>query len=213
MSEQIAYYRACAPEYDQAWVRKGRYDHGEEANRAWWAAMGVVQGALATFAPKGDVLELAAGTGMWTRMLAPYADRVTALDASPEALAINRARLTESGTAIRYVEADMFAWEPHRRSDVVSFAFWLSHVPETRFEQFWDLVDAALAPGGRFFLVDSAPPGQALPAPGEHFSSDGKAVAGIDDLTDLKSGTSLRWLSDGPTFVKVFGHLQHLRLV
>src|SRR5581483_2906789 len=33
--------------------------------------------------------------------------------------------------------------------------FWLSHVPPERFDSFWDLVRACLAPGGRVFFVDS----------------------------------------------------------
>jgi hypothetical protein len=35
---------------------------------------------LEEFAPRGDVLELAAGTGTRTRHLVGYADRVTAVD-------------------------------------------------------------------------------------------------------------------------------------
>ncbi|MGD8395526.1 MAG: class I SAM-dependent methyltransferase, partial [Candidatus Eiseniibacteriota bacterium] len=44
---------------------------------------------------------------------------------------------------------------PPARYDAVFFAFWLSHVPESRFDAFWRLVDRALRPGGRVFLVDS----------------------------------------------------------
>lgn len=32
LQEQIAYYRARAPEYDEAYTRTGLYDRGEEAN-------------------------------------------------------------------------------------------------------------------------------------------------------------------------------------
>jgi hypothetical protein len=30
LSEQRSYYRARAPEYDEWWQRRGRYDHGED---------------------------------------------------------------------------------------------------------------------------------------------------------------------------------------
>jgi hypothetical protein len=53
---------------------------------------------------------------------------------------------------VRFVEADLFTWEPDRRYDVVFMGFWLSHVPAERFESFWALVAAALAPRGRMFF-------------------------------------------------------------
>lgn len=35
--EQIDYYKARAPEYDEWFYRQGRYDHGDEANQRWFA--------------------------------------------------------------------------------------------------------------------------------------------------------------------------------
>jgi demethylmenaquinone methyltransferase/2-methoxy-6-polyprenyl-1,4-benzoquinol methylase len=49
---------------------------------------------------------------------------------------------------------DVFRWEPDDRYDVVFFANWLSHVPPTRFEEFWLLVKRCLTPTGRVFFVD-----------------------------------------------------------
>jgi 2-polyprenyl-3-methyl-5-hydroxy-6-metoxy-1,4-benzoquinol methylase len=51
---------------------------------------------------------------------------------------------------------DAFTWEPPRVFDVCFFAFWLSHVPSTRVESFWELVGRALKPEGRVFLIDNA---------------------------------------------------------
>jgi ubiquinone/menaquinone biosynthesis C-methylase UbiE len=50
-----------------------------------------VEEALRTFAPRGDVLELAAGTGIWTRKLADLVDRVVALDANAGVAALQPA--------------------------------------------------------------------------------------------------------------------------
>src|SRR5207237_5451690 len=58
-------------------------------------------------------------------------------------------------------QADVFEWRPAERFDLVFFSFWLSHVPEERFDQFWSVVRSALLPGGRVFLVDSGPLGDA----------------------------------------------------
>lgn len=154
LREQIAYYRARAGEYDEWFLRQGRYDRGAEANARWFDEVEIVVRALDAFRPTGAVLELAAGTGLWTQRLAPYATTLTVVDAAPEVLALNRRRLGERD-GVRYVVADLFTWRPEERYDAVFFGFWLSHVPDERFAAFWELVRAALAPGGRAFFVDS----------------------------------------------------------
>jgi ubiquinone/menaquinone biosynthesis C-methylase UbiE len=153
LQEQITYYRARAGEYDQWFLRQGRYDRGPEFNRQWFAEIETVVEALTAFAPRGKVLELACGTGLWTARLAHYADSITAVDASPEVLAINWARLGQAN--VTYVQADLFSWQPDDRYDVVFFSFWLSHVPPERFAAFWNMVRSCLAPAGRVFFIDS----------------------------------------------------------
>ena len=155
LDEQVSYYRARAPEYDEWWARRGRYALEPDAARAWQNEIAIVEKALEEFAPKGDVLELASGTGWWTQRLARRATTLTCVDASPETLQHNRARLTASGLTLpRYIEADLFRWRPDRQYDVVFFSFWLSHVPSADFAAFWAMVRAALKPGGRVFVLD-----------------------------------------------------------
>ena len=113
----------------------------------------MVEDALTSFDPSGDVLELAGGTGWWTQRLARTADRLTVVDASPEALAINRDRVGRAD--VDYQVADLFSWQPERFYDVVFFSFWLSHVPRGRFSAFWTLVRSCLAHNGRVFLIDN----------------------------------------------------------
>jgi SAM-dependent methyltransferase len=148
VSEQKRYYAERAPEYDDWWYRRGRYELEPEALARWQADIAEVEAELEGLAPFGRVLELAAGTGIWTRKLVGLADHVVAVDANAETLALN----TDDAELVR---ADVFAWRPMERFDLVFFSFWLSHVPEARFDEFWALVREALAPQGRVFLVDS----------------------------------------------------------
>jgi SAM-dependent methyltransferase len=148
VAEQKRYYAERAPEYDDWWYRRGRYELEPEALGRWHADIAEAEAALEEFAPGGTVLELAAGTGIWTRKLVRLAERVVAVDANAETLALN----TSDAELVR---ADVFEFEPAQRFDLVFFSFWLSHVPEQRFDEFWSLVQAALAPGGRVFVVDS----------------------------------------------------------
>jgi trans-aconitate methyltransferase len=139
LAQQRAYYRALAPDY---------LDQGLDAPGG-----GEVTDALNAFRPTGSVLELACGPGVWTGQLLRHATDVTAVDASPEMLAIAASRVPD-GAPVRFVEADLFTWQPDRQYDVVFMGFWLSHVPAERFESFWAVVAAALAPRGRVFFAD-----------------------------------------------------------
>jgi SAM-dependent methyltransferase len=141
LAEQVAYYRARAHEYD--------------ATHAFGAASRAsLLDALRAFAPRGRVLELACGTGQWTAELARYASLITAVDASPEMIALNRARVPQDN--VRYVEAGLCGLAPERY-DVVFFSTWLSHAPPQRFERCWALVADCLKDNGRVFLIDELP--------------------------------------------------------
>jgi ubiquinone/menaquinone biosynthesis C-methylase UbiE len=84
-------------------------------------------------------LEIASGTGTWTRRLLQHAATVTALDSSPEMHDLSREKLGK-GARVRYIEADVFSWQPDAQYDVVFLSNWLSHVPPASFERFWALV-------------------------------------------------------------------------
>lgn len=193
LDDQIAYYRARAPEYDAWWFRTGRFDRGAANNAAWHAEVAIVEdavaGMLATRRP-ANVLELACGTGLFTRHLAPRVDHVTAVDASPEVIAINRARVAAPN--VRYLQADLFALEPPARYDCVFMSFWLSHVPQARFDAFWSMVRRALGPAGFAYVVDSA--------------HDPTSHAVNHPTPDRHAGIVTRRLDDGREFriVKVF---------
>jgi SAM-dependent methyltransferase len=96
LAEQCSYYRARAPEYDEWWQRRSRFDRGEEQLREWQRQLAVVDDALTSFGAKGSVLELAGGTGWWTERLTRTADRLIVVDSSPEALALNQERVGRS---------------------------------------------------------------------------------------------------------------------
>ena len=153
LAQQQRYYRERAAEYDEWWLREGRFDQGPEANAQWLKDIETVVAALREFKPSGKILELAGGTGRFSQELLATASELTIVDSSPEMLELNRSRL--GSCKVQYVEADIFDWSPTARYDTVFFSFWLSHVPETRFASFWDMVRSSLAGNGRVFFIDS----------------------------------------------------------
>jgi ubiquinone/menaquinone biosynthesis C-methylase UbiE len=194
LNEQVAYYRARAGEYDRWFFRQGRYDRGAAASEAWFAEVEQVRAALARVPIAGaEVVELAAGTGIWTELLVDRAVHVTAVDASPEVFDESRLRLGPRTDRVTYLLADLFSWKPDRAWDAAVFCFWLSHVPMDRVDAFLEQVAALVHPGGHVFFVDSKP--QPLSTASDHvLPSDGGEVM-------------VRKLDDGRQFriVKNFG--------
>ena len=153
LQRQIEYYRARAPEYDDWFYRRGRYDQGEEHTRQWQAEAQQVRDQLHSASGFAHILEMAPGTGIWTQELIKIGAGLTALDASPEMININRAKLLSD--QVEYQLTDLFEWRPTRQYDMVFFGFWLSHVPSETLAEFLDTVHQALKPAGRLFIVDS----------------------------------------------------------
>ena len=138
LQEQIAFYRARAPEYGKS----GAYQDQLEA----------VKRVLRRVGPFEQILELACGTGTWTKELAAIGREVSAIDASPERLELNRCNVASDN--VSYRQADLFEWQPEREYDLVFMAFWLSHVPPDLMDNFLHKVQAAVHPGGKVFIVD-----------------------------------------------------------
>ena len=176
LAGQVDYYRRRASEYDET-------AYGDVA-----AARTRIARLVADMRPAGRVLEIACGTGLWTEALAAWAGQMTAIDAAPEAVAIARDRVRAAH--VSFEVADVFSWRPGTRSgrpgtrfDVIFFSAWLSHVPTSRFQPFWQLLRDLLADDGRVLFID------------EHVDERGKEVylPGRDDVVE-------RRLNDGRRF-------------
>ena len=187
LEEQLAFYRADAVSYE-SW-------HAEVFERGGGGAFGEISRRdrtralvdLGRFAPHGHVLELAAGTGSYTPALLASATSVTVVDASSESLRLARSKLAAFSSRLTVVEVDIFDWHPTRTYDTVFFAYWLSHVPLSRFDAFWQLVDDALSPGGRVFLIDSTGTERNF----SYSSSGGSDYSVCDNLVDQTSRRQL----------------------
>ncbi|MGO9510120.1 MAG: class I SAM-dependent methyltransferase [Mycobacterium sp.] len=115
LADQRSFYRARAPEYDQWWQRTGRYDHGPDDAAEWDRQVRQVVQAVDDFGPRGDVLELAGGTGWWSQHLARTATKLTVVDSSDETLRINSERVGQVlEQSVTYIVADIFDWRPDR---------------------------------------------------------------------------------------------------
>jgi len=145
LEEQIAYYRARAAEYDS--------DAYETRPAEWHAEMAALVAAFDDVGWAGrEVVELAAGTGFWTSRLVASGASVTALDASPEMLAVAASK----SPGVTTVVTDLLRWSPARTWDGLVACFWLAHVPEAQLASMLSAMASAVRPGGVVFVADKA---------------------------------------------------------
>ena len=176
--DMIDYYEARAPEYDDWYLRRGRYERGAIHDAAWNAELDAAGRWLDGLPWAGEIVELAAGTGWWSPLLASRGE-LSLYHTSPAALDRARERLVAHGLRAHLHVRD--AWdEPDRQVDGLFTGFWLSHVPRERLEAFLVLCRRWLKPGGRLAFIDSlADPASGAadhPAP-----TDDRAIRRLDD--------------------------------
>ena len=183
LAEQIAYYDARASDWNGYGGRGGPYADAA-SNSIWFSDLRIMHDEVRALPPSGNVLELAAGTGLWSVELAKHARKLTVLDASSRMLVINRQRCDPIckalGIPYRSVCSNMFEWEPDALFDFVFFSFFLCHVPPALFDEFWRTIRRYLRPDGRFLFFDSC-------------SRNGSQFENVDFVTT-------RTLADGRTF-------------
>jgi len=152
-AEMVAYYEARAGEYDDWYLRRGRYAHGPIHDAAWNAELDAAGRWLDALPIRGEIVELAAGTGWWSPLLASKGE-LWLYDAAEAPLERARERLLAHGLRAHIHLRDAWA-EPDRSVDAVVLGFWLGHVDRDRTAAFLDLVRRWLKPGGTLAIIDS----------------------------------------------------------
>jgi ubiquinone/menaquinone biosynthesis C-methylase UbiE len=151
-SEMKAYYAARAPEYDDTYAGHGL----PPLERAVFVAdLDAATLWLDALPLSGEIVELAAGTGWWSPLLAQKGE-LWLYDAVEEPLERARERLVAHGLRAHIHLRDAWA-EPDRQVDAVFAGFWLSHVRSERLADFLALVRRWLKPTGTFAFIDELP--------------------------------------------------------
>lgn len=176
------YYAARANEYDRVYLKPERQSDLREIER--W-----LPEALAG----RSVLEVACGTGYWTRHLAPVCTRVVAVDASPETLRVAQSRVPSD--SVQFLVGDAYALPIVPGGFDGGFAgFWWSHVPRSRMGQFLRGFNAGLTPGAKVVLIDNRfVPGSSTPI------SDTDAEGNTYQIRALADGSTHRILKNFPS--------------
>ncbi|RKP48240.1 class I SAM-dependent methyltransferase [Trinickia fusca] len=105
----------------------------------------------------GQALDVACGTGNYSRFLSSRGYRVTAIDFSPHALAVARSRNCAETTAIEYIEGDVtklsLTLPADRRFDLILDYSLLHHLPPDAFARHTQQFASLLRPDARLLVV------------------------------------------------------------
>jgi SAM-dependent methyltransferase len=186
--EMLAYYEARAGEYDDWYLRRGRYSRGPIHDAAWNAELDGAGTWLDALPIRGEIVELAAGTGWWSPLLASKGE-MSLYDVAEAPLELARERLVAHRLRAHLHVRDAWA-EPDRQVDALFCGFWLSHVPRARTSEFLALARRWLKSDGVFAFIDSLRDPQ----------------SGAEDNPEPDGDLAVRRLEDGREFtiVKVY---------
>jgi demethylmenaquinone methyltransferase/2-methoxy-6-polyprenyl-1,4-benzoquinol methylase len=138
-----SYYAQRAREYDRVYDKPERQDDIRH---------------LQTWLPghfrESTVLEVACGTGYWTRFIAQVASAVVAIDSAAETLTIAESRVPKD--KVSFLIGDAYRLPLDKGPFTAAFAgFWFSHVPKARQREFLRGLSAAVRPGARVVMIDN----------------------------------------------------------
>ncbi|MFZ5981877.1 MAG: class I SAM-dependent methyltransferase [Candidatus Zixiibacteriota bacterium] len=146
IEEMNAYYRRRAPWHDDYM--------SYTSNAAMEKQFGSIIALVEKYLVGVHVLEIACGTGNWTRVLAKRAARVTATDVSPEAVAIAGKKNSDIDN-ITFEIVDAYRLETLTgQYDIVFAADFFSHIPLSMMALFIQKVHDKIRTNGRVILLD-----------------------------------------------------------
>jgi len=142
-AEMHTYYAAREPYYDAVYLKPERQDD-----------IAFLRTHLPERLQGRDVLEVACGTGYWTRHIAPLARRMVATDGIAEPLEF--ARLRPGTEAVAFGLADAYELPEELGQFNAAFAgLWFSHVPIRSRQVFLRSLHRRLSPGARVLFIDN----------------------------------------------------------
>ena len=175
-----SYYAARAAEYDRIYAKPERQ-----------ADLRRLERTLPPLFAGRRTIEIACGTGYWTRFIAAEVSEVVGIDAAPETLAIARRRAPSA----RCFVADAYDLPAELGMFEAAFAgFWFSHVPRRRWREFLDGLQGRLLPGATVVFLDN-----------RYVEGSSTPIADIDGDGDsyqirrLQDGSTHRVLKNFPT--------------
>jgi len=182
-AELIDYYRRRAGEYEAIYAKPERQ-----------ADLLLLKKKIAGILKGARVLEVACGTGYWTKVISGAAEAVAATDVAEEPMRIAQSK-EYARSNVRFSVSDAYRLDENLGSFNAAFAgFWWSHVPRQRAAEFLRSLHARLEPGARVLLLDNLyVEGNSTPV--VETDADGNTY----QLRDLANGSRFRVMKNFPS--------------
>jgi SAM-dependent methyltransferase len=146
MSDLVEYYRERAEEYDE--IYEWRDPHRQEEQL-------ILGEAIKESLEGRRVLEVACGTGYWTRILSQTAESIMATDLGENVMEL--AQEKEYACPVTFRKEDAYNLSFSNGSFDGGFSFsWFSHIPRKRLDSFLKGFHRVLEAGSRVFMADNA---------------------------------------------------------
>lgn len=146
MSDLVEYYRERAEEYDE--IYEWRDPHRQEEQ--------LLLGETIKESLEGRrVLEVACGTGYWTRILSQTAESIMATDLGQEVMELAKEKKYACPVTFRKEDAYNLSFSNGSYDGGFSFS-WFSHIPRKRVDSFLTGFHRVLKAGSRVFMADNA---------------------------------------------------------
>src|SRR5262245_21828087 len=140
----LAYYAARADEYEKVYEKPERQRD-----------LARLHAVLPAYFENRRVLEVACGTGYWTRRIAPFVSSMVACDLSTQTLAVARAN-QPSRPNVSFIVADAYDLAAVPGAfDSVFAGFWWSHVRHADLSRFLDGLHQRVEPESLVVFVDN----------------------------------------------------------
>ncbi|HUT80471.1 MAG TPA: class I SAM-dependent methyltransferase [Candidatus Bathyarchaeia archaeon] len=141
------YYRKWAPDYEKFY-----YNCSPEIKQGNDFSAKLLQEYLSG----RSVLEIACGTGYWTRILSKVAKNIIATDVLPEVLLF--AKEKQYDCPVSFIINDAYDLSLFKNTFDGGLAnFWFSHIPKERIDFFLTNFHHILQPKSRVFMTDNNP--------------------------------------------------------
>ena len=138
------YYADRAKEYDKTYSRPERQ---EDIKKIHILLKKLLKGHR--------VLEIACGTGFWTKTIASVAEFITAVDINNEVLQIAENRLISSKNVV-FIQDDVYLLNKVQGVFSAGYAgSWWSHILKSKLKGFLDVFHSKLQPGALIVFMDN----------------------------------------------------------
>ena len=177
------YYADRANEYDFTYQRPERQDD-----------LKTICILLKNLLDGHHVLEVACGTGYWTKIIASVAKSITGTDINNEVLQIAKNKLINS-KKVTFIQDDSYSLKKIQGNFTAGFAFsWWSHILISKLKDFLNIFHSRLQPGALVIFIDNSHT-EGISIPISRIDNDGNTY----QIRKLQDGREYEILKNFPT--------------